>query len=271
MPLSNRLNFLTQASVADPATISLADTGEYFTSDNVEAALQETGAQLAQMALLNTEKTSYGVVSGLGVTQQASPDMTVRVATGIIWMASGVRFTPSANNALAVTAADATNPRIDIVYINSSGVIAYLAGTAAASPAQPATPAGGQLIATIYVAAGDTAIGTAKIQNRRQNMWTEDWIDATLINGWSGTLKYRKTVDNHLQIYGDLTAGTGATGTVISGPFVTGYTPTAAISVIRCYDWGTGNLRDLSVTSALTFRGTITTGNRLVFSATLPL
>ncbi len=62
----------------------------------------------------------------------------------------------------AVTAADASNPRIDIIYVDvddpsedASSVPAatrkYLAGTAAAIPAAPATPAGGMVIAQINV------------------------------------------------------------------------------------------------------------------------
>lgn len=169
--------------------------------DGVDAQL----AQKASLAELN-EKTSFGVISGLGVTQQSVPDMSVRVAAGVIWMANGTRFAPIANNALAVTAADATNPRIDIVYINSSGVIAYLAGTAAATPAQPATPAGGQLIATISVAATVTSIVTASIADRRKNLWTEAWITPTLENGATGTVQYRLNTMGRVEFKGTLTA-----------------------------------------------------------------
>lgn len=71
MAFSARLNFATQATIADPETISIADAGGYFTTDNVEAALQETGSQLAQKAnktqeawveptLLNNWVNTYG-------------------------------------------------------------------------------------------------------------------------------------------------------------------------------------------------------------------
>lgn len=62
----------------------------------------------------------------------------------------------------AITAANATNPRIDILYMKVndniqdgsgllSGQVLYLAGTAAGSPVQPATPARGMAIARINV------------------------------------------------------------------------------------------------------------------------
>jgi len=62
----------------------------------------------------------------------------------------------------AVTAANATNPRVDIVYVQindatqdgsglRSGTVNYLAGTAAASPVAPTTPARSLLLATIAV------------------------------------------------------------------------------------------------------------------------
>lgn len=70
--------------------------------------------------------------------------------------------TDANNTAANVSAANATNPRIDILYaqvndtdIDSSGsrnvTVAYLAGTAAASPTPPATPARSFVLATINV------------------------------------------------------------------------------------------------------------------------
>lgn len=83
---------------------------------------------------VNTESTGYGIISGLNVSAQATPNMTVSVASGTVHMPDGKRFTPASNNALAITASDATKPRTDIVYVSDTGVISYLAsalGTAA--------------------------------------------------------------------------------------------------------------------------------------------
>jgi hypothetical protein len=62
----------------------------------------------------------------------------------------------------AITAANATNPRVDIVYVKvndnvqdgsglTSGQVLYLAGTAALSPSPPAVPARGMVLANINV------------------------------------------------------------------------------------------------------------------------
>ncbi|MDP4117666.1 MAG: hypothetical protein Q8873_00535 [Bacillota bacterium] len=162
---------------------------------------------------LNTEKTGYGVYSGLTVSAQSTPDMTVSVATGVIFMENGRRFTPTANTALAVTAADATNPRIDIVYVNSSGVISYLAGTAAASPAAPSVPTGGQKLAEISVAVGAATIVAANIAGCRKRLWADDAIAPTTLGGWVaydavGIFKVKKDATGKVTWRGMLKSGT---------------------------------------------------------------
>jgi hypothetical protein len=105
-------------------------------------------------------------------------------------MANGDRFTPSAVASLAVTAADATNPRIDIVYVSSLGVVTYLAGTAAATPSAPSVPAGGQKIAEINVAAEVTTIVAANIVDKRRFLGRGEKIYPTLINSYSAVSGY---------------------------------------------------------------------------------
>lgn len=130
------------------------------------------------------ERTGYGVVTGLGVTAQGTPNMTVAVAAGTCYLPSGRRFIPTAVSALAINAADVTNGRIDIVYVDVQGNVTYLAGTAAASPSARALPTGGLMLAEISVAAGVTSIAAANIQLRRKNLLTEDRIKPTMLTGW---------------------------------------------------------------------------------------
>jgi len=85
------------------------------------------------------EKTSYGVVSGLTVTAQDVPDMSVNVSSGVIYMQDGERFEVEADT-MNVVEADADNPRIDIIYISGTGLVSYYPGTAAAEPTAPETP-----------------------------------------------------------------------------------------------------------------------------------
>jgi hypothetical protein len=68
---------------------------------------------------------------------------------------------------VTIGAADATNPRIDLVVVNSSGALAVRAGTAAASPKPPARTANDVVLGAVYVPANDTSIETSKIVDMR--------------------------------------------------------------------------------------------------------
>jgi len=103
------------------------------------------------------------VLSGLAMT--GGTDMTPDVAKGAV-LTNGVLKAVAAST-VTVTAADATNPRIDLVVVNSSGSLAVRAGTAAASPKPPARTANDVVIAQIYVPANDTSIGQTQIIDRR--------------------------------------------------------------------------------------------------------
>jgi len=138
---------------------------------------------------------NYGVFTGGSVTAQGSPNQTVAVSAGSIITPEGKQYAFDAVASLAATAAGATNPRIDVVYVTSAGVVTYLTGTAAASPAQPTTPANGTILAAITRAANDNTIATADIADRRDfitlasdfedvNSVTEDsnWFNCVLNN-----------------------------------------------------------------------------------------
>ena len=106
-----------------------------------------------------------GIVSGCAVTAQGTPDMTVAVASGVVIVA-GVRAAVTGANSTIGTA-DTTNPRFDLITVNSSGTIATTAGTAAAIPEFPAIPANSVVIAAVFVAASDTTISSSNIVDKR--------------------------------------------------------------------------------------------------------
>ena len=126
------------------------------------------------------ESTGYGVISGLTVSAQSTANMTVNVASGIVDMATGARLTPSGNSALTISTADATNPRIDIIYVNTDATIGYLSGTPAASPTVPTTPTGVFVLAQISVAANTTTIISSNITDKRKMKNTTDNLAASL-------------------------------------------------------------------------------------------
>ena len=107
-----------------------------------------------------------GVFSGCDVTAQGSPDMTVAVAAGFIRIASGYAIVVAAGN-VSISAANGTNPRIDLISVSNAGVKTATAGTAAASPKPPAIPSGHVALAMVYVPANDTTIATNQITDKR--------------------------------------------------------------------------------------------------------
>lgn len=105
------------------------------------------------------------VLSGGAVTAQGSPDMTVAVAKAAV-LSNGVLLPVTAGNA-TITAADATNPRLDLVVATSAGAKAVRAGTPAANPKPPARTANDVVLAVVYVPANDTTIGASQIVDMR--------------------------------------------------------------------------------------------------------
>lgn len=97
------------------------------------------------------ESTGYGIVSGC---EPSISGLTVKVGAGVIHLADGTRKEISASN-ITLDSADSTNPRIDLVYITSTGTVAKITGTAA-SPSAPALPTGGISVCNITVAAKST-------------------------------------------------------------------------------------------------------------------
>lgn len=105
------------------------------------------------------------VLAGCACTPQGSPDMTVAVAKGAV-LTAGVLKPVTAGN-VTITTADGSNPRIDLIVVNSSGTKAVRAGTAAAAPKPPTRSANDVVLAVVYVPASDTTISSAQIVDLR--------------------------------------------------------------------------------------------------------
>lgn len=161
---------------------------------------QEDGSFLAQqdrmayMALLtpNPARGSWAPLPGvrpgpagqLAVTAQTSPNMTVSVAAGTVWLSASI-----AENAgwtcvndgaatVSIAPADPTFGRIDLIVAHvydaaddvgpdSRWALEDIAGTPALSPAVPAQPANSMILAQISVPAGVTTITSGRITDKR--------------------------------------------------------------------------------------------------------
>lgn len=106
-----------------------------------------------------------GVISGLGVSPQGSPDMTVAVAAGLIRIQGWFCFVSAQN--VTIAAADSLLDRIDIIVVDWNGAVSRVAGTAAQYPAPPDIPANAILLAQVYVAAADTSIVVGEVTDKR--------------------------------------------------------------------------------------------------------
>ncbi|MGH7343154.1 MAG: hypothetical protein ACREKH_21920, partial [Candidatus Rokuibacteriota bacterium] len=103
------------------------------------------------------------VLSGFAITGGA--DMTPAVAKGAV-LSNGVLFAVAAAD-VTITAADATNPRLDLVVVTSAGAFAVRAGTPAAAPKPPTRTANDVVLWMVYVPANDTAIATSQCIDKR--------------------------------------------------------------------------------------------------------
>lgn len=139
--------------------------------------------RLGIRGMVGTEGVGAGTAE-LQVTQSGTPGMSVSVAAGWVWVLGTTSATQgmysSYNDAattLTITTANATLARIDKVcftvrdaaYAGASNdcILQVVAGTAAASPVAPATPASSLVLATVAVAAGATSIVNANITDAR--------------------------------------------------------------------------------------------------------
>lgn len=133
------------------------------------------------------------VKSGLVVTAQGVPNMTVAVSAGVAYSTTRLPVAPMAS--LAIGAADATNPRLDMVVVTIAGVLAIRAGTPIAfttttTPKPPILTLGDVAIAQIYVPAATTTIATANIKGRSYLLPNLAWAQTEV-----------GTYDNYLNIF----------------------------------------------------------------------
>ena len=124
----------------------------------------------------NRANDGYGIISGCDVHQKTVPGMGVTIDAGVV-MYDGT-YTTVTGGDVVIDAADATNPRFDIIYVNAVGTCLVAKGTAAAilptgetafkkmtTPYPAASIPAGVILARIYVAAAVTTILNAAIDD----------------------------------------------------------------------------------------------------------
>lgn len=129
------------------------------------AYLRQAGLYSSEFDTVAQALAGDVVISGLGVSAQGSPDMTVAVAAGMSRIAG--YFAYKAGENVAIAAAHATLDRIDLIVIDWNGALSRVAGTAALRPVTPAIPANSLQLAQVYVAAAVTSITSGAIIDKR--------------------------------------------------------------------------------------------------------
>lgn len=137
-------------------------------SDQIEPDARDFEIMLAGIG--GTAAATYGqgptgVQSGCAVTAQGSPDQTVAVAAGVVRI-GGRKVTVAGGN-VSLSVADATNPRIDLITVDTAALKGVTDGTASADPVYPTLPAGKVILAQVFRAANDNTIQTADITDKR--------------------------------------------------------------------------------------------------------
>ena len=136
---------------------------------------------------LNSQRYGDSVISGCEVTEQGTPDQTVAVASGKI-LIGGLYYDVSADAVLNLSAADGSDPRWDLISVDSNDTLTVTDGTAAANPSVPTLPTDETPLATIYRAANDDIINEVDIKDCRRLIDTKyTYTNNSLIKGYAGT------------------------------------------------------------------------------------
>ena len=205
----------------------------------------QAGSYPAQYDRLTAQAlwATTGIIGGssLAVTQNSPAGMSVRIASG--WAAIVGTTTTNmgvytvfndATTVATITAADFTNPRIDLVCVtvrdafysgaNNDVIFNVVAGTPAGSPVAPATPANSIALATVAVAANASTIVTADITDVRVDVGTNLPGDISAVvagtglsgGGSSGSV----TLSINTAVTADLTTAQILTNKTLTSPLI---------------------------------------------------
>jgi hypothetical protein len=136
-----------------------------FTIPNVANVTYTDQAQIDNndFAIMIAASSGTGIQSGGVVTNYGS--MQVQNTAGVAIINNLVVNFTSATPTLS--AADPTNPRFDLITVNSSAVVGVTTGTPAAAPVFPTIPANSAVLAAVYVPAMATTITLFNIVDKR--------------------------------------------------------------------------------------------------------
>lgn len=166
---ASKVQFETDLTLEVETIVSEA---EQTIQTNVNEKISELVSDGTIGNLINTEteksiveSTGTGVIVGLNVTQQTIPNMSVNVSVGTAHLYNGKRYNQTEVKNLAISPAEAY-PRIDLIYINSLGILSYAKGEAKTNPTPP-TPINSLILSEINISTNTISIDASKISDKR--------------------------------------------------------------------------------------------------------
>jgi hypothetical protein len=145
----------------------LRTSGAYVLSGNLKGPTGDQGATGATGAT-GQSGVSAGTYLVQGATIAYVSGLTFRIGAATYYV-DGVLVTSAEQN-VTLDASDPTNPRLDVLVLDASGIADSITGTAAASPAEPSVDPSVYLkLGIVNVAAGVTTIAVTET-----SIWKED-------------------------------------------------------------------------------------------------
>jgi hypothetical protein len=258
----------------------------------------QNGSHPAENDRLTTQAlwATTGIInsSSLAVTQNSPVGMSVIIAGG--WAA--IVGTTQANmgtyvgyndapTVVAITTANPTNPRIDLICMTvqdayytgaqNNVIFQVVAGTPAGSPVVPSTPANSIALAEVAVAAGALSITTGNITDRRVLVTTNipETGDITAVTagtglsggGTSGSV----TLAINTAVTADLTTAQTLTNKTLTAPTVTNGTFTTPTLTSPLINVGINAQTGTTYTTVLADNGKLVTqSNASAITTTIP-
>jgi hypothetical protein len=167
-----------------------------------------------------TSFTASTTVTGASWTAQT---MQLYVEDGTYYI--GTTRVLFAGGSTPTVTAPSSNPRIDVLSINSSGVLSWTTGTESATPVAPAYPAGVIVICELYNVVGETALYDNENQQSGEGYISSDIrpiLGGTYISSASQVASGLFIADPGSEAQGDILYFNGSTWVLLS-PGTAGY------------------------------------------------
>jgi hypothetical protein len=201
-----------------------------------------------------------GVGAAFACHETATPDMEVVVDAGTITDASDGSLISVAQTSLGPLTAPSVEPRYDIVYVAmADGTLGVETGAEAASPSDPAIPAGAWALARVRLETSTTAIPNTSIDDLRT------WAVKTDVTALAGLTTEIAALGSGDALAGLQTVG-AAGGVYLDIPMQAGYSATMTGVNIEARDYYEIKIpRAFSATGEVASCGTAPTGADLIF------